>query len=553
MRSTGNIWCRACRPSLLKVSVIAFAVVLLAPASPLAQTRVALVIGNSRYVNVAALANPQNDAKEVGRSLERLGFSVTQILDANFDSFRKALLQFNRTAMGADVAVVYFAGHGMEMGGENWLLPVDAAAKTEIDVDKEAVSLRTVMLAVSNSARLGLVILDACRNNPFAAKMLHTGQLRTVERGLARVEPRKNILVAYAARDGTTSEDGTGSHSPFTAALLNNLETPGLEINFLFRRVRDEVAAATGGAQQPFVYGSLSKEKIYLRPPMAPLMETASSSSGALSSGSGAAPSPSVATSPGLVATSSGPVPTADRSQLITECDRLAASPLDDLRPAGVGGVPLNEIKIEAAAPACETAQREHPTIVRFEFEAGRVAEADRNFGSARRLYEGAAAAGYAPAMEFLGLLWASGHLGAQDYALARRWFEKAVALGNVAAMADLGFIYETGKGIAPDYGKARQLYQKAAAAGDSTGMNNLGSLYEFGRDIPHDFGEARKWYEKSAALDNPLGMRNLGRLYAEGKGVTKDLDEARKWYARAAAKGDDSAKKKLHEFSGPH
>jgi TPR repeat protein len=83
--------------------------------------------------------------------------------------------------------------------------------------------------------------------------------------------------------------------------------------------------------------------------------------------------------------------------------------------------------------------------------------------------------------------------------------------------------------------------------------MNNLGSLYEFGRDIPHDFGEARKWYEKSAALDNPLGMRNLGRLYAEGKGVTKDLDEARKWYARAAAKGDDSAKKKLHEFSGPH
>ncbi|MGO9683213.1 MAG: caspase family protein [Beijerinckiaceae bacterium] len=526
--------------------MIAFAIVLPAAASAQAQTRVALVVGNSRYANVAALANPENDAKEIGRSFERLGFSVTQLLDANFDGLRKALLQFNRTAMGADIAVIYFAGHGMEVNDENWLLPVDAIVRSESDIDKEAVGLRTVMLAVSNTTRLGLVILDACRNNPFAARMLRASRSRAVQHGLARVEPRKNILVAYAARDGTTSEDGIGSHSPFTAALLNNLETPGLEINFLFRRVRDEVAAATGGAQQPFVYGSLSKEKIYLKPPKGPLIEAATISPEALSPGS-------VATSPSPIETSSGPVPTADHSQLVTECDRLAASPLDDLRPAGVAGVRLSDIKIEVASLACEAAQREHPTIIRFEFESGRVAQADKNYGSARRLYEAAASAGYASAMDYLGLLWAGGHLGAPDYGLARYWFEKAVALGNVAAMSDLGFVYETGKGVAPDYGIARQLYQKAAAAGDSTGMNNLGALYEFGRDVPHDVSKARQWYEKSAALGNPLGMRNLGRLYAEGKGVTKDLHEARKWYIQAVAKGDVVAKKKLSELNAGH
>ena len=537
MQSTKDRCCTVYRRSALASGAIAILIFLCATASTKAQNRVALVIGNSRYINVAALTNPENDAKEIGQSLERLGFSVTQVLDTNFETFRKSLLQFNRAAAGAEIAVLYFAGHGMEVGGENWLMPVDAAAKTEIDIDKEAISLRTAMLAVSNATRLGLVILDACRNNPFAARMQRTGQLRTVERGLARVEPHKNILVAYAARDGTTSEDGTGRHSPFTAALLNNIETPGLEINFLFRRVRDDVTAATGGAQQPFVYGSLSKEKVFLKPAVARPIDPASTSSDLIPTSS---KSVTTAVPPRLVAP----------AQIISPCDRLAASPLDDLRPAGVAGVRLVDIEIEAASPACEAAQREHPTTIRFEFEAGRVAEAEKNFGMASKLYERAASAGYPSAMEYLGLLWSSGHLGAKDYGLARYWFEKAVALDNVAAMSDLGFIYETGKGVAPDYSKAKQLYQKAAAAGDSTGMNNLGWLYKSGSDMPRDLGEARLWYEKSAALGNPLGMRNLGRLYAQGEGVTKDLEEARKWYAKAAAKGDELAKKKLQELS---
>lgn len=232
-----------------------------------AERRVGLVIGNSAYTNVPVLPNPRNDAADLAASLQRLGFSVTTIADAGGESMRRALRDFGRAAQEADMAVVYFAGHGMEVGGENWLIPVDAEIKTDIDIDNEAIGLRTVMLAVSNARELGLVILDACRNNPFAVRMQRSTRTRSVDRGFARVEPGDNMLVAYASRDGTTARDGNGRNSPFTASLLQHIETPGLEINFLFRNVRDDVRTSTRGEQQPFVYGSLSKEAIYLKRP----------------------------------------------------------------------------------------------------------------------------------------------------------------------------------------------------------------------------------------------------------------------------------------------
>ena len=233
-----------------------------------AEERVALVIGNGTYQKVAALSNPPNDASDVAASLERLGFSVKKLLNAKFDDMRRGLLNFGRHAGGTEMAVVFFAGHGMEIGGENWLIPVDAELRNDTDAENEAISLKTVMLQVASARNLGLVILDSCRNNPFAAKMQRTIRVRAVSRGLARTEPLDNVLVAYAAKDGTTANDGTGRNSPFTAALLKNLETPGLEITFMFRNIRDDVMAATIREQQPFVYGSLSKEAIFFKPPV---------------------------------------------------------------------------------------------------------------------------------------------------------------------------------------------------------------------------------------------------------------------------------------------
>jgi hypothetical protein len=246
---------------------LALALAAVLTAAQAAPQRVALVIGNGAYRSAPSLPNPPNDASDMAASLSRLGFAVTRLDNAGFDAMRRALLDFGRRARDAEMAVVFFAGHGMELGAENWLIPVDAELRTDADVEQEAIPLKNVIATVDGAARLALVVLDACRNNPFDARMQRAGRARAVARGLARIEPSGNVLVAYAAKDGTTAADGSGRNSPFTAALLNNIETPGLEVNFLFRNVRDEVMAATRREQQPFVYGSLSREAIYLRAP----------------------------------------------------------------------------------------------------------------------------------------------------------------------------------------------------------------------------------------------------------------------------------------------
>ena len=201
-------------------------------------------------------------------TLGRLGFQVRKVTDGTFDDMRKALLEFNRNARGAEIALVFFAGHGIEVGGENYLIPIDAELKSDIDVDHEAIGLKALLPSIETASQLGLVILDACRNNPFNAKMQRTVRTRSVSRGLASVEPTGNVLVAYAARDGTTAADGDGRNSPFTTSLLKHIETPGLEINYLFRNVRDDVIRATKKEQTPFVYGSLSKEQIFFKAPV---------------------------------------------------------------------------------------------------------------------------------------------------------------------------------------------------------------------------------------------------------------------------------------------
>jgi hypothetical protein len=231
-----------------------------------AQSRFALVIGNSTYQHAPALKDVHGDAIAVADAFSRLGFNVATVEDATFEDFRRALLQFGRAARGADIAVIYYAGHGMVASGENWLLPTDVELKNEVDVDNEAIDVQAVMRSVSTAKSLGLIILDACRQNPFLAGMQRATRTRGIDRGLARVEPNDNILVAYAARDGTTVVDVAGPHSPFTTALLKNIETPGLEIAFLLRNVHDDVLEITHDEQEPAVYGSLSKNEIFLGP-----------------------------------------------------------------------------------------------------------------------------------------------------------------------------------------------------------------------------------------------------------------------------------------------
>ncbi|MCK1478050.1 caspase family protein [Bradyrhizobium sp. 197] len=231
-----------------------------------AEARVALVIGNSKYQYVPNLSNPANDAAAINLLLKSAGFDVVETREnLGVNDMRRAIRDFSDRTRDAEIAVIYYAGHGMEVSGINYLVPIDATLRRDIDVEDETVSLDRLLQVMEPAKRLRLIILDACRDNPFAKSMTRTMARRTIGRGLAPVEPTtSDTLIAFAAKAGLTAADGDETHSPFTSALLKHLVTPGLDVRLAFGRVRDDVMKATSNKQEPFVYGSLGGSAVTL-------------------------------------------------------------------------------------------------------------------------------------------------------------------------------------------------------------------------------------------------------------------------------------------------
>ena len=251
------------------------------PATPKGRkqgSRVALVIGNSAYTSVPALANPQRDATRIADALTAVGFdTVTLATDVPREKMTDALRSFAAAADKADWAMVYYAGHGIEVNGVNYLIPIDAKLTSDRDVLFAAVPLDQVLAAIDGARKLKVVMLDACRNNPFASASPNpttalaspparpstspdenrSVKTRSVGRGLGEIKVQGASLVVYAAKHGQTALDGDGEDSPFAVAVVQRIVTPGVEINKLFRLVRDDVMESTAGRQEPYTYGSL--------------------------------------------------------------------------------------------------------------------------------------------------------------------------------------------------------------------------------------------------------------------------------------------------------
>jgi membrane protein involved in colicin uptake len=260
-------------PKHLAVAAMVAAAVftmVVAPEAAWADKRVALIIGNSSYQTVPQLPNPSRDASSVAKLFRDAGFdAVDLVLNVGNLDFKRAIRKFENVADQADIAVVYYAGHGLEIGGTNYLIPVDARLASDRDADDEAIPLERLVSSADGARRLRLIMLDACRDNPFVAAMRRERKTanRAVNGGLGRVEPTStDTLIAYAAKAGSTADDGDGDHSPFTTAVLKNLTVPGLDVRLAFGRVRDEVLKATGNRQEPFVYGSLGGGNVSLVP-----------------------------------------------------------------------------------------------------------------------------------------------------------------------------------------------------------------------------------------------------------------------------------------------
>ncbi|MFC6762327.1 caspase domain-containing protein [Sulfitobacter porphyrae] len=250
--------------------VICFLLVLPWPVA--AADRVALVIGVSDYRSIPPLKNTANDATALSAVLDDIGFQVTTLINASGSDMRAALDTFAFEAETADLALVYFAGHGVEVQGENFLIPADAQVTSNADIQKEALSLNDLLAAVDRARKMRIVILDSCRDNPFGdfidlSKPVQSTASDVATRGaggLAPPAPDRGTLVAFAAKDGNVALDGNGNNSPFALALMDKMKQEGLEISLMFRQVRDDVLSRTGNRQEPHTYGSLSGIPFFL-------------------------------------------------------------------------------------------------------------------------------------------------------------------------------------------------------------------------------------------------------------------------------------------------
>ena len=487
----------------------------------LAASRVALVIGNADYAHAPALANPLNDAADVGAALKRLGFSVTRLDNADSAAILRALRGFTRAASGSEVSVVFYAGHGIEVDQRNFLVPVDARLASDHDVEFETVPLDLVVRAAARASRLRLVILDACRENPFAAQMQRAGSTRSIGRGLARVEPTGSTLVAYAAKGGTVAADGTGRNSPFTEALLEHLEEPGLEVGMMFRRVRDAVLASTHRQQEPFVYGSLSSQGAYLA----------------------AAPEPSSGRQPGAdEELAARAYEAAERLDTVEGYEavmrrfpgsvyaELARSRLRQLDGESKGSAPQGTAE-SAAAPTVDEAVAA--------YERGDYATALEGF----RVH---AEQGNAFAQDYLGIMYRDGMGVAQDNDEAVRWFRLAAEQGNAVAQTNLGFMYGTGSGVARNDAEAVRWFRLAAEQGNAVAQDYLGIMYRDGMGVAQDNDEAVRWFRKGAEQGYAFAQANLGFMYQNGAGVARNDAEAVHWYRLAAEQGNAFAQDNL-------
>jgi tetratricopeptide (TPR) repeat protein len=487
-----------------------------------ADKRVALVIGNSAYQAVPRLPNPAGDAKLMADTLLSLGFFVvggSAQTDLDKPSFDRALQAFEKELIGADVALFYFAGHGVETHGLNYIVPVDAHPADEGDVLVQAIGLASVLGRMEKSgAKINLMMLDACRNNPFAGHGIRAGT-----GGLAQMQAPPGTLISFATQPRSVALDGDDGHSPYTRALADTIRHQGYGLFRTFNEVGLAVEKATSGQQLPWVASSPISSSFYFAGRVVP-----------------------PATTPVSPDSAARPSDAALRRDLVTDCDRLAAQPYDAGHAPELPGVELVNMNVAAATAACNEAMQTYPEIARFVFEAGRIANARKDYAEARRLFDKADAAGYPLAPHNIGTLYEGGNGVQVNNAEAARWYKKSAALGEPIAMIDLAWLYQEGAGVARNCAEAVRLNEAAIAAGVPAAMNNLGLLYLNGKCVGRDYAEARRLFEQGVALNDASSINSLGTMYYAGRGMQRDVRHARDLFRRAAAMGDPEARQNL-------
>jgi uncharacterized caspase-like protein len=260
----------------LAASLLALLVLL--PAAAQDTDRVAIVMGNGAYLHTASLPNPPNDARRISQALEPLGFQVHTIINASKQDLERLHNDIGKLMGRADVGLFFYAGHGLQINGENFMVPVDASFDDVQDLSNELVSLTRFLSRMEEYTATNIIFLDACRNNPLAdvlqdqmsaGRSLSVGseqQVRSVGQGLAEMKASVGTLIAYATQPGNVAEDGQGTNSPFTTGILRHISEPGVEIREILTLVRVSVLGETNRRQIPWDHSSLTEEFYFIDP-----------------------------------------------------------------------------------------------------------------------------------------------------------------------------------------------------------------------------------------------------------------------------------------------
>ena len=497
----------------------------------LAEQRFALVIGNSGY-RAQRLSNPQNDATLMARTLQDLGFKVTKLIDADQRTMQRAMLRFSRQLRNSDaVGLFYYAGHGVQVDGVNYLIPIGAMIEDESEIPVEGLSLNQMFRTMERAAnRINIAILDACRNNPYASTV------RGGTPGLAPVLAPSGSFIAYATAPGKVAYDGKGKNSPYTKALVEALRNPGIAIEEVFRRTRRKVLALTKGKQTPWESSSLTGV-FYFKQKPANLEENARRA-GELASG---------------LTTLQLQEVIAWRKVQNTKDAAQYRRFIEDF-PNGMFAE-LAQIKLKALAggngaswTGAVAGNADHETRTRALrlVSAANAALKKNDLVQAVKNYRLAASLGTAEAMYRLGQLYDKGRGVPRSLEISATWYQAGAELGHAPSMSALGNMHEFGEGVPRNLAAALRLYQMAAEKGDANGMTSLAFLYATGKGVARDAKLARKWYLAGARGGNKRAMFNLALMQIRGQGGRISYDEAARWLTRAVALGHSGAMRQL-------
>lgn len=498
-------------------ALLAAVVLLVGVAGPAAaETRRALVIGNAAYPE-AELRNPFNDARAIAAALGRLGFAVALHADADKAAMEDAIGAFGRALDPDTVALVYYSGHGVQLDGRNYLLPVDARISAPGDVRLEAIDADLVLDQMARGrSRLNILILDACRNNPFERRFRSGGG-----GGLAPMTAPSGTLIAYATAPGAVASDGEGRHGLYTGALLGALATPDLAVETMFKRARSEVMRRSDGLQVPWEASSLTGEFVFN--PATGVGETGP-----------AAAAPAVAAAP----------PAADAMAAAAAAVGIAAArPVPDR----VGGAAA-PVAAAPAAPAGSAvpAPPAFPSLDPDRVLPARLRERLHNADVTPRRLVQAARRGHAAAQALLGRAFEVGRGVPRDLGKAVRWYRAAAISGHPLGQVGLGNLLRTGRGVARDPAAAAAWYRRAAAQGHPLGQLALAFAHRDGTGVRRDPAEAVRLFQAAARRGLAIADAALGWHYEHGVGVAVDRTAARRSYRRAAAQGNAYAAERL-------